>query len=148
MKLVLQRVSKAQVDVDGQTVGSIAQGWLALLGVKTGDGPADIAYLIDKLMNLRAFNDPSGKMNLSAMDIRGELLIVSQFTLYADCRKGRRPGFSGAAPPQLAEDLYNQFILNARLSGLKVATGQFGADMKVSLVNDGPVTFILDSKPA
>jgi D-aminoacyl-tRNA deacylase len=147
MRLVIQRVSQASVEVNSEIVGRIERGWLVLIGVQSDDGMAAITYLVDKLINLRAFSDPDGKMNLSVQDIRGELLLVSQFTLYADCRKGRRPSFTNAAPPDHAHRVYEDFINMAKQSGLRVETGKFGADMKVDLRNDGPVTFILEYPP-
>jgi D-tyrosyl-tRNA(Tyr) deacylase len=143
MRLVLQRVSEASVQVDAEIIGKIGQGWLVLIGVHADDDMAAISHMLDKLLNLRAFNDADGKMNLSVRDIQGELLLVSQFTLYADCRKGRRPSFTQAARPEHASSVYTDFVHAAKQSGLRVATGQFGADMKVDLRNDGPVTLIL-----
>ena len=145
MRAVLQRVLKAHVVVEQSEIGTIGAGWLVLLGVGPSDSLRDVSYLADKILNLRAFEDTNGKMNHSVLDNGGDILVVSQFTLYADCRKGRRPSFIGAAPPQLAEPLYDKFVDHLRQSGLKVATGRFQADMKVSLVNDGPVTIIIDS---
>jgi D-tyrosyl-tRNA(Tyr) deacylase len=143
---VAQRVSRASVSVDGRVVGEIAAGLLVLLGVGQGDAFADADYLADKLMNLRIFADPEGQMNLSVRDIGGSILAVSQFTLYGDCRKGRRPGYSDAAPPELAEPLYRHFVTRLRESGVPVAEGVFRAMMDVSLVNSGPVTLLLDSR--
>ena len=148
MRALLQRVTRASVTVDGQRVGAIGPGWLVLLGVRAGDSAADVKYLVDKILNLRAFNDEAGKMNRSVIDTRGAILVVSQFTLYGDCRKGRRPGFSDAAPPDLANELYETFIAAAKASGTPVETGKFQAHMDVELVNDGPVTFILESVPS
>lgn len=148
MRAVLQRVSKASVTVEGKVVGQIDRGWLVLLGVTAADGPTDVAYLADKVLNLRAFPDAEGKMNLSVTDVGGGLLVVSQFTLYGDCRKGRRPGFSDAAPPAQADALYQSFVAKLRETGIKVETGQFQAHMDVALNNDGPVTFLLDSLKA
>jgi D-tyrosyl-tRNA(Tyr) deacylase len=145
MRAVLQRVLKAHVVVEQSEIGTIGAGWLVLLGVGPSDSLRDVSYLADKILNLRAFEDTNGKMNHSVLDNGGDILVVSQFTLYADCRKGRRPSFIGAAPPQLAEPLYDKFVDHLRQSGLKVATGRFQADMKVTLVNDGPVTIIIDS---
>ncbi len=145
MRAVLQRVLKAHVFVEQSEIGTIEAGWLVLLGVSPSDSLQDVNYLADKILNLRAFEDTNGKMNHSVLDNGGDILVVSQFTLYADCRKGRRPSFIGAAPPQLAEPLYDKFVEHLRQSGLKVATGRFQADMKVTLVNDGPVTIIIDS---
>jgi len=145
MRAVLQRVLKAHVVVEQSEIGTIGAGWLVLLGVGTGDSLRDVNYLADKILNLRAFEDTNGKMNHSVLDNGGDILVVSQFTLYADCRKGRRPSFIGAAPPQLAEPLYDKFVEQLGQSGLKVATGRFQANMMVTLVNDGPVTIIIDS---
>ena len=146
MRAVLQRVSEARVCVGGATVGEIGQGLLVLLGVGQGDGAADARFLADKIAGLRVFEDAQGKMNLSVEDVGGSLLVVSQFTLYGDCRQGRRPGFSAAAPPELANAFYEQFVGMLRERGLTVATGVFQAEMAVSLVNDGPVTLLLDSR--
>lgn len=146
MRAVIQRVTSARVEV-GQTVtGSIAQGLVVLLGVAAGDSEKDLNYLIDKILNLRIFEDEEGKMNLSLTQIEGELLAVSQFTLLADCRKGRRPGFSAAAPPESARQLYDLFVDHVRQRGITVGCGVFQADMQVHLVNDGPVTMMLDSR--
>lgn len=146
MRAVVQRASRASVAIGGTTVAAIGPGLVILLGIRASDTAADIAWLTDKIINLRIFEDPDGKMNISLADMGGEMLIVSQFTLYGDCRKGRRPGFSTAAPPEIAEPLYNQFIDLARKSGIRVATGTFQAAMQVELVNDGPVTLLLDSE--
>ncbi len=145
MRAVLQRVSQAQVVVAGETVGAISQGLLVLLGVEQDDAEGDAAYLAKKTAELRLFEDDGGKMNLSVEDIGGEVLVVSQFTLAADCRKGRRPGFSRAASPEEANRLYQHYVALLRQRGVSVATGQFQAMMQVSLTNDGPVTFLLDS---
>ena len=145
MRLVLQRVSNARVEVGGEVTGSIEQGLLALVGVERSDSRADVDYLVDKVAGLRVFSDNAGKMNLSLRDIGGSLLVVSQFTLYADCRKGRRPSFDLAAGPELASELYEYFVESARKTGLAVETGVFQADMNVHLVNQGPVTIILES---
>lgn len=145
MKGLIQRVSSASVVVDGNCVGEINQGILLLLGVEKEDDRTKADKLLDKVINYRIFSDDSDKMNLSLKDIEGELLVVSQFTLVAETSKGKRPGFSKGAPPALGEELYNYFIQTAKSTGLKIATGQFGADMKVSLTNDGPVTFWLES---
>ena len=143
MRLVVQRVSSAAVHVDGEEVGAIGRGLLVLVGVAQGDDDAQVQWLADKLVHLRIFPDEKKAMNASVLDIQGELLVVSQFTLVAQVEKGRRPGFSNAADPGDAEALYNRFV--AALSPhLPVATGRFGADMQVSLTNDGPVTFILE----
>ena len=146
MRAVLQRVSQASVTVEGQVVGAIERGWLVLLAVGAGDGPDEAAQLADKTLNLRAFPDDEGKMNRSVLDVGGGVLVVSQFTLYGDCRKGRRPGFSDAAPAALAEALYEGFVAAVRASGVPTATGRFQTHMDVALVNDGPVTLLLDSR--
>jgi len=146
MRAVLQRVSEAAVVVDEQTVRAIGRGLLVLLGVGREDDESDVRYLVRKTAGLRIFEDEQGRMNRSVSDIGGAVLVVSQFTLYGDCRKGRRPGFSDAAPPQRADCLYRHYVTQLQALGLTVATGVFQADMKVSLVNDGPVTFLLDSK--
>jgi len=143
MKALIQRVSHAKVEVDGNEVGACQRGLLVLLGVEKDDDEARLDRLLDKLLRYRVFPDAEGRMNLSVKDIQGELLIVSQFTLAADTRKGTRPGFSSAAPPAEAERLYELFCQRAGAE-LTVATGQFGADMQVSLLNDGPVTFMLE----
>ena len=145
MRAVIQRVAHGAVTVDGTSVGSIGKGLVILLGVATGDGPDDIVYLKEKTLNLRIFPDNNDKFDLSVMDIAGELLIISQFTLFADCRKGRRPSFSAAAPPVLGNQLYEEFVRQMRQSGLNVQTGVFGAKMALTLLNDGPVTIIIDS---
>lgn len=145
MRAVLQRVSQARVEVANETVGAISQGLLVLLGVEQQDTEKDAELLAKKTAELRLFEDDGGKMNLSVEDIGGEVLVVSQFTLAADCRKGRRPGFSRAAPPEEANRLYQHYVALLRQRGLSVATGQFQAMMQVSLTNDGPVTFLLDS---
>lgn len=148
MRAVLQRVSRASVEVDGVCVGRIGRGWLVLLGVAQDDADADAVWLADKVVNLRAFEDDQGKMNLGVGEVGGGVLVVSQFTLLADCRGGRRPSFTAAAHPELASRLYLDFIERVRRWGLETAAGVFRADMKVELVNDGPVTFLLDSKKA
>ncbi len=145
MRAVLQRVSEARVRVDGGIVGEIGAGLLVLLGVGREDGEQDAVYLAEKTAGLRIFEDDAGKMNLSLGDVGGAVLAVSQFTLYGDCRKGRRPGFSGAAPPQEAERLYRCYVEGLRRLEIPVATGVFRAEMAVELVNDGPVTLLLDS---
>jgi D-aminoacyl-tRNA deacylase len=145
LKALLQRVSRASVTISGETVGSIGNGLTVLVGVAQGDTSKDAQYLAQKTLGLRIFSDPEGKFNLSVLDIKGELLIISQFTLLADARKGRRPSFTDAAPPDLAEELYNQFVDETRKSGLKVETGRFQAHMLVEIHNDGPVTLMLDS---
>ena len=145
MRAVIQRVSRAQVRAEGAISGEIGSGLLILLGVGQGDTPREADSLLDKIVNLRIFEDREGKMNLSLLDMGGELMIISQFTLYADCRKGRRPSFTDAAPPGEAQKLYDYFVDAARARGLKVATGIFQAHMEVELVNFGPVTILLDS---
>ena len=145
MRAVLQRVTNAEVKVDGEIIGSIGKGILIFLGVSDDDTEKDLQYIADKMINLRIFEDENGKMNLSVHDIQGELLIVSQFTLYGDCRKGRRPSFDKAGKPDFANEMYEKFIKYCSDSGLKTERGEFGADMKVSLLNDGPVTIMLDS---
>jgi D-aminoacyl-tRNA deacylase len=146
MRAVLQRVSQARVEVDGAVAGSIARGLLVLVGVARPDTRADAEYLADKILGLRIFADEAGKMNRSVVEAGGSLLIVSQFTLYADCRKGRRPGFDMAAPPEEARALYEYFVEACRKRYASIETGVFQAAMAVSLVNDGPVTIILESK--
>ena len=146
MKALLQRVSAASVSIDGQEVGSIGRGLVVFVGVAAGDSQKDIDYLIQKIVNLRIFSDEDGKFNLSAPDIGGGLLLVSQFTLLADTRKGRRPSFTGAAPPEEAEALFDLFVEKARATGLEVATGRFQAYMQVDIKNNGPVTIMLDSR--
>ena len=145
MRAVIQRVSRARVRVDGQTTGEIGQGLLILLGVGQGDTSREADYLLDKIINLRIFEDAGGKMNLSLLETGGQLMVISQFTLYADCRKGRRPSFTDAAPPEEAQKLYDYFVDAARHRGMQVATGVFQAFMEVELVNSGPVTILLDS---
>ena len=144
MKLVIQRVRNAKVDVDGKTVGSIEKGFLVLLGVTHTDTKETADYLVKKLCKLRVFEDENGKMNLSIKDVRGQLLIVSQFTLYADCSGGNRPSFVNAAKPDLANELYEYFCEKCKEEQIEIQKGIFGADMKVSLLNDGPVTIILE----
>lgn len=145
MRAVIQRVLRASVTVDGAVVGEIARGWLVLLGVAPADTAKQVEWLADKVANLRAFDDADGKMNLAVQDVGGSVLVVSQFTLYGECLKGRRPSFTSAAPPAIAEPLYERFVAELKLLGVPVATGRFGADMKVELVNDGPVTFVIDA---
>ena len=144
MKLVLQRVSSASVEVDGKVVGEIGKGLLVLLGVTHGDDESVIPWLVNKTVEMRIFEDDEGKMNRSLTDIGGEMLVVSQFTLYARCKKGRRPDFIDAAKPEKAERLYEEFVRQVRAMGITVQTGVFGAHMQVGLVNDGPVTIILE----
>jgi D-tyrosyl-tRNA(Tyr) deacylase len=146
MRIVLQRVKRAHVDVEGETVGSIGIGLMVLLGVTQTDREEDAEYLADKLVQLRIFPDEAGRMNRSLVDAGGSLLVVSQFTLYGDCRKGRRPGFDQAAPPEQARTLYEYFVQRLKNRNIAVETGVFQAEMEVHLINDGPVTFILDSK--
>jgi D-tyrosyl-tRNA(Tyr) deacylase len=146
LKALLQRVSKASVSIDDQVVGRIDRGIVVLLGVGRGDSEADARYLAEKTVNLRIFSDEAGKFNLSALDIGSQILVVSQFTLLADTRKGRRPGFADAAPPEEAEPLVEKFISYLRQSGLKVEKGVFGGHMQVEIHNDGPVTILLESK--
>ena len=146
MRAVIQRVSEASVMVGGQTVGAIRQGLMVLLGVARGDTSGDAVYLAEKTCGLRIFEDQQGKMNRSVEDISGSVLVVSQFTLLGDCRKGRRPGFTEAAEPELADNLYEEYVELLRQRGITVATGVFRAEMKVGLVNDGPVTMLLDSR--
>ena len=145
MRCVIQRVSHAKVSVVGEIVGEIGSGILVLLGVSVEDTAKDVIYLLEKTLNLRIFEDAAGKMNLSLRDTGGELLVVSQFTLYGDVRKGRRPSFIEAAPPEKADELYNFFVSEARKQVKKVETGRFQAMMDVELVNNGPVTILLDS---
>jgi D-tyrosyl-tRNA(Tyr) deacylase len=145
MRAVFQRVSQASVVVAGETVGQIGAGWLVLLGVGHGDTPAIASALADKVAALRCFEDADGKTNLSILDVGGSVLLVSQFTLYADTSRGRRPGFTNAAPPELANALVDHFGSALRAHGLPVQTGRFGAHMQVALVNDGPFTIWLDS---
>ena len=145
MKIVMQRVSQASVSIDGKIAGAIQQGLLLLVGICPEDGQEDIDYAVRKISQMRIFSDDADKMNLSVQDVGGQILSISQFTLYADTKKGNRPAFTGAAKPNLATALYDQF--NQKLAQIvPVQTGEFGADMKVSLVNDGPVTIVLDTK--
>ncbi len=146
MKALLQRVTASSVTVDSEVMGQIGQGFLILLGVAVDDSEKDADYLAEKIINLRIFSDDNSKFNLSALQIKAELLVISQFTLLADTRKGRRPSFTMAAPPEVAETLYKYFIGRLSETGLKVQTGIFGAHMLVSITNDGPVTIMLDSK--
>jgi D-tyrosyl-tRNA(Tyr) deacylase len=145
MRLVIQRVKACQVTVNGSTTGSIGGGILALIGISREDTRADVDYMLDKLLGLRIFPDDNGKMNRNIVESGGALLLVSQFTLYGDCRKGRRPSFDRAAPPEVAQELYNYFVDAARRGPVPVETGIFQASMEVSLINDGPVTILLDS---
>jgi D-aminoacyl-tRNA deacylase len=146
MRAVVQRVTRARVIIDGKTVGEVGRGLLVLLGVTHDDTVETASWLADKVVGLRIFNDADGKMNLAAGDVGGGVLVVSQFTLYGDCRKGRRPSFIDAARPELAVPLYEAFVNAVKALGLPVATGRFGAMMQVELVNDGPVTLIIDGK--
>ena len=145
MRAVIQKVSRAKVSVDGETTGQIGRGILILLGVSREDAEKEADYLLDKTLNLRIFEDSEGKMNLSLLDVKGDLLVVSQFTLYGDARKGRRPSFIEAAAPAEANRLYEYFVMQARKNLETVETGRFQAMMDVELVNDGPVTILLDS---
>ena len=145
MRAVLTRVKSASVAIDGETVGSIGKGFLILLGVGPADTPAHCRYLAEKALGLRIFEDENGKMNLGLEAVGGEVLVVSQFTLYGNCRKGRRPSFTDAAPPQLGNALYEQFLKECEALGYPPQHGRFGADMQVESVNDGPVTLILDT---
>ncbi|MBR5271125.1 MAG: D-tyrosyl-tRNA(Tyr) deacylase [Clostridia bacterium] len=145
MRAVLQVVTNADVKIDGQIAGEIQKGLLVLLGVGKGDTAEQIKKLADKIIKLRIFDDEDGKKNLSIRDVGGSMLIVSQFTLYWNCKKGNRPSFDNAMPPQIANELYLDFVYYMKEQGIKVQTGQFGADMKVSLTNDGPVTVVLDT---
>lgn len=146
MRAVVQRVSRAQVSVSEEVVGSIGPGFLVLLGVAKSDAPADAVHLAAKILGLRIFEDETGKMNLSLLETGGSVLAVSQFTLYGDARKGKRPSFDEAAPPQLARELYEYFVAKIREAGVVCETGRFQAMMQVELVNDGPVTILLDSE--
>ena len=146
MKALIQRVSEASVTVERDTVGSIGRGILLFLGVEKGDEEKDVDYIVRKVTGLRIFEDPEGKMNLSVKDIQGSILVVSQFTLSADCRKGNRPSFDCAEAPGRAEHLCASLVRRLRESAVRVSTGQFGAPMKVRLINDGPVTFLIDSR--
>ena len=146
MKVVLQRVAHASVTVDGEVIGKIQRGFLLLVGVTHDDAMEDMEYLVRKIVQMRIFEDEEGKLNRSIQDIGGEILSVSQFTLYADTKKGNRPSFSKAAPGDVALEMFEQFNGLLRDTGIPVETGQFGADMKVELLNDGPVTILLDSK--
>ncbi|MFZ5646257.1 MAG: D-aminoacyl-tRNA deacylase [Bacillota bacterium] len=146
MRAVVQRVSSGAVRVGGETVGQIGRGLVILLGVGRDDGPGDVSYLCGKIANLRIFEDDEGKLNRSLLDVGGSALVVSQFTLYGDCRQGRRPGFSDAAPAQQGKELYETFVSAMGALGVQVATGVFQAHMVVEIFNDGPVTLLLDSK--
>lgn len=146
MRAVIQRVSRASVRIDKKITGQIGFGLVVLVGIHTDDTTRDLQWLADKIINLRIFSDDQGKMNTSIADIGGEMLIISQFTLYGDCRKGRRPGYSNGAPPEIAEPLYLKFVEEVKNYRISVATGTFRAAMEVELVNDGPVTLLLDSE--
>lgn len=146
MRAVIQRVERASVSVEGEIRGQIGAGFLVLIGVEEGDGDADFRYIAEKVPNLRVFEDEQGKMNRSLLDVGGELLAVSQFTLLGDARGGRRPSFITAARPETADPMYERLVADWRARGIRVETGVFGAYMKVSLVNDGPVTILLDSR--
>lgn len=144
MKLVIQRVTNASVSVDGKVIGQIGKGFMVLIGVGTGDTKETADKYIKKMLGLRIFEDAQGKTNLSLSDVKGELLLISQFTLYADCRKGNRPSFVNAGAPNMAKELYEYMIEECKKAGYPVQTGEFGADMKVSLLNDGPFTIVLE----
>ncbi len=146
MRAVIQRVSRASVRINDRATRRIDHGLVVLLGIRTDDTVKELQWLADKVVHLRIFDDDDGKMNISLADIGGEMLIISQFTLYGDCRKGRRPGYSNSAPPEIAEPLYQQFIEEVKNHRISVATGTFRAAMEVELVNDGPVTLLLDSE--
>ena len=146
MRLVVQRVLESSVSVDGKVVGAIGQGFMVLVGVEVGDTDEDLRYCVEKTVGLRIFEDDAGKMNRSILDIGGAVLAISQFTLHGDARHGRRPSFITAARPELAVPMYEAYCQGLRDKGVKVETGVFGADMKVSLINDGPVTLLLDSR--
>ncbi len=149
MRAVVQRVTRASVMVDTRVTGAIDRGLLVLLGAGAGDGPTDLAYIVDKIANLRIFPDDAGKMNRSVLDVGGGVLVVSQFTLYGDARQGRRPAFTSALEPVAARTLYEDAVRSLRNAGIaRVETGEFAADMRVELVNDGPVTILLDSRKA
>lgn len=145
MRAVVQRVRWARVEVDAQVTGEIERGLLVYLGAGKGDGAEERKYILDKVLNLRIFENDTGKMDKSVVDVGGALLVVSQFTLYGDVRRGRRPSFDGAMPPEEAEKAYDDFVREARATGIRVETGRFRADMKVSSLNDGPVTIWIDS---
>lgn len=145
MKFLIQRVSRASVTVEGKVEGEIGSGLLVLIGIAATDTKRNADYLADKLVNLRIFLDEAGKMNLSALDVRAELLLISQFTLYGDCRKGRRPSFDAAASPAVAREMYEYVVAKVREKGLKTETGVFQAHMEVELINDGPVTLLVES---
>ncbi|HUX47164.1 MAG TPA: D-aminoacyl-tRNA deacylase [Desulfosporosinus sp.] len=146
MRSVIQRVKQASVIVKGEIVGKISTGLMVLLAVGRDDGEKDVTWMVDKLVGLRIFEDEVGKMNLSVQDVGGDILLVSQFTLYGDCRSGKRPSFTSAAPPERAKALFEQIVEATRSRGLKVETGVFQAEMDVQMINDGPVTLLLDSE--
>lgn len=146
MRIVAQRVSSARVSVDNKTIGEVGAGLCLLIGVAPDDMVADVRWMTEKIANLRIFGDDEGKMNRSLLDVGGEVLAISQFTLYADCRKGRRPSFTGAASPGVGDELYRAFVEELRKMNVKVETGEFGAEMKVEIVNEGPVTIMIDTK--
>ena len=146
MRLVIQKVSQSSVKIDGKIVGAIEKGYMVLVGITNGDDETLVEKMVDKLVNLRIFEDENEKLNLSLMDIKGEILSISQFTLYANCKKGRRPSFLDAAKPEISKPLYEYFNKALENAGVHTETGIFGAMMKVSLINDGPTTIILDSK--
>ena len=146
MRALLQRVRRASVSVNGEVVGAISEGLLLFVGIAQSDSPEDVAYLVDKAVNLRVFPDAEGRFDRSALDTKAELLAVSQFTLYADTRKGRRPSFTDAAPPEQARGLFEAFVVVLKNTGLRVATGRFQEHMLVELENDGPVTILIDSE--
>lgn len=148
MRSVVQRVSQAEVTVAGESVGAIGPGLMVLLGVAEEDSEKQVAWMAEKLVGLRIFEDADGKMNRSLIDVGGQMLVVSQFTLLGDCRKGKRPSFVGAAPPAIAEPLYETFVSAVRARGVTVATGRFRTEMAVSLTNDGPVTLVIESPAA
>lgn len=146
MRAVVQRVTSSSVSVDGNIIGEIKQGFNVLIGISKDDTIEDLKYIKDKIVNLRVFQDENDKMNLSLLDVKGEILVISQFTLYGDCRKGRRPNFMDALGGEEAKKLYEEFVELLKTSDLRVECGEFGADMKVNINNDGPVTILLDSK--
>lgn len=148
MRCVIQRVTEASVTVEGEVIGKIGKGYMILIGVSAEDGDKDVKYMADKVPNLRIFEDEDGKMNRSILDVGGEILAVSQFTLYGDARGGRRPSFSTAAKPEMANELYVKLVEAWRAQGLHVETGRFRAEMQVALINDGPVTLLMDSTKA
>ena len=148
MRCVIQRVTEASVTVEGEVIGKIGKGYMILIGVSAEDGDKDVKYMADKVPNLRIFEDEDGKMNRSILDVGGEILAVSQFTLYGDARGGRRPSFSTAAKPEMANELYEKLVEAWRAQGLHVETGRFRAEMQVALINDGPVTLLMDSTKA